>query len=76
MCRSKNIIPDFTRQEIRYIIENANFTDQELQFFNLRNMEYSQELCAEKMNYGTTTIKKISKKTMNKVMKVVAHMEI
>lgn len=76
MGRTRNIIPEFTKIEIDYIINNANFTEQELQFFKLRNMEYSQELCAEKMNYGTTTIKKISKKTMNKVMKIVAHMDI
>lgn len=74
--RTRNIIPDFTKPEIDYIIANANFTEQELQFFNLRNKEYSYELCAEKMNIGTTTVKKIAKKTMNKILKVIAHMDI
>lgn len=32
MARTRNIIPDFTKPEIDYIIENANFTEQELQF--------------------------------------------
>lgn len=76
MGRTRNIIPEFTKIELDYIIENANFTDQELKFFKLRNKEYSQELCAEEMDFGITTIKKISKRTMNKVMKVVAHMDI
>lgn len=31
--RTKNIIPEFTKPEIDYIIENANFTERELQFF-------------------------------------------
>lgn len=74
--RTKNIIPEFTKLEIDYIIENANFTDQELQFFNLRNKEHSYEYCAEEMNVGTTTVKKIAKKTMNKIMRVIAHMDI
>lgn len=76
MSRTKNIIPEFTKSEIDYIIENANFTEQELQFFNLRNKEYSYEYCAEEMNVGTTTVKKIAKKTMNKIMKVIRHMDI
>lgn len=76
MSRTKNIIPEFTKPEIDYIIENANFTEQELQFFSLRNKECSYEYCAEKMNVGTTTVKKIAKKTMNKIMKVIARMDI
>lgn len=76
MARTRNIIPDFTKPELDYIIENANFTEQELQFFNLRNKEYSYELCAEEMNVGTTTVKKIAKKTMNKILKVIRHMDI
>lgn len=76
MSRTKNIIPEFTKPEIDYIIENANFTEQELQFFNLRNKECSYEYCAEEMNVGTTTVKKIAKKTMNKIMRVIARMDI
>lgn len=30
MARTKNIISEFTRPEIDYIITNANFTEQEL----------------------------------------------
>lgn len=39
MSRTKNIIPEFTKPEIDYIIENANFTEQELQFltYGIRN---------------------------------------
>lgn len=72
----RNIIPDFTKIELDYIKENANFTERELQLFELRNKEYSYEVCAEEMNVGMTTVKKISKKTMNKIMKVIEHMDI
>lgn len=76
MSRTKNIIPEFTKPEIDYTIENVNFTEQELQFFNLRNKEYSYECCAEEMNVDTTTAKKIAKKTMNKITGVIRRVDI
>lgn len=72
----RNIIPEFTKIELDYIIENANFTERELQLFELRNKEYSYEICALKMNLGRTTVKKIAKKTMTKIMKVIENMDI
>ena len=72
----RNIIPEFTKIELDYIIENANFTERELCLFELRNKEYSYEVCAEEMNICITTVKKIAKKTMNKIMKVIEHMDI
>lgn len=72
----RNIIPEFTKIELDYIIENANFTERELQLFELRNKEYSYEICAEKMNLGMTTVKKTAKKTLAKIMKVIENMEI
>lgn len=76
MSRTKNIIPEFTKDEQDYIKEHANFMEEELLFFELRNKRYSYEYCAEEMNVGTTTVKKIAKKTINKIMRVIAHMDI
>lgn len=76
MSRTKNIIPEFTKDEQDYIKEHANFMEEELLFFELRNKRYSYEYCAEKMNVGTTTVKKIAKKTMNKIMRVIRNMDI
>lgn len=72
----RNIIPEFTKIELDYIIANANFTERELKLFELRNKEYSYEDCAEEMNVCMTTVKKIAKKTMAKIIKVIEHMEI
>lgn len=74
--RTRNIIPDFTKPEIDYIIENANFTRQEKMLFTMRNNEHSMEECAELMNVGDSTAKRINKRMMNKIMKVIAHMDI
>jgi len=64
-------IPDFTRREIDYIIENANFTSQEKQLFLLRNEENSLENCAEIMNVSVSTIYRISKKMKKKIIKII-----
>lgn len=67
----KNIIPGFTKPELDYIKSMANFTDREMQLFNLRNKEYSYERCAEEMQMGLTTVKNISKSMLAKIIKVI-----
>lgn len=67
----KNIIPGFTKPEQDYIKSMANFTDREMQLFNLRNKEYSYERCAEEMQMGLTTVKNISKSMLAKIIKVI-----
>lgn len=64
-------IPDFTRNEIEFIKDNANFTKQENQLFDLRNEEYSLESCAEQMNVSVSTIYRINKKMKKKILKVI-----
>lgn len=64
-------IPDFTKREIDYIIENANFTRQEKELFLLRNDEHSLENCAELMNVSVSTIYRISSKMKKKIIKVI-----
>lgn len=63
-------IPDFTRKEIDYIIEAANFTKQEKELFILRNDEYSLECCAELMNVSVSTVKRINKRMKNKIIRI------
>lgn len=74
--RTRNIIPDFTKPELDYIIENANFTTQEKMLFTMRNNEHPIEECAELLNVGRTTVFRINKRMMNKIMKVISHMDI
>lgn len=64
-------IPDFTKPEIEYIKEQANFTTQEAELFLLRNREHSLEECAELMNVSVSTIYRISKKMKKKIIKVI-----
>lgn len=63
-------IPDFTRPEIDYIKERANFTERENQLFDLRNSEHSLEDCAELMNLSIATVKRVNKKMKAKIIRV------
>lgn len=71
----KNFIPDFTKEELDYIIEAANFTPQQEQLFRLRNEEHTMEQCAEIMNVCDSTIYRISKKMKRKIALVIAKMK-
>ncbi len=64
-------IPDFTKPEIDFIKENANFTEQEAILFDLRNGEHSLEECAEIMNVSVPTISRINKKMKNKIIRII-----
>lgn len=63
-------IPDFTKPELNFIKENANFTKQERELFDLRNQEYSLEYCAELMNVSVSTVKRIYKRVKNKIYRI------
>lgn len=73
---ARNIIPDFTKPEIEYIVHNANFKTEEKMLFNMRNNEHSIEECSEMLNVSVSTTLRINKKMMNKIMKVIRHMDI
>ena len=64
-------IPDFTKYEIDFIKENANFTKQEAQLFDLRNDEYNLDCCAEIMNVSISTVKRINHKMKMKIIKII-----
>lgn len=63
-------IPDFTKPEIEYIKENANFTERERELFELRNKGKSLEECAEVMYLSVATISRINKKIKNKIIRI------
>ena len=63
-------VPDFTKDEISYILDKANFTDQQHTLFMLRNKECSYEICDEEMNVSIATVKRIAKTMNEKIRKV------
>lgn len=61
---------DFTRKEIEYCINECNFTDSELQLFNMRCKDMQLERCAEKMDVSISTVKRINRKMKDKILRV------
>ena len=63
-------IPNFTKHELEYNIDHANFTEREEELLWLRNNEHSLEECAEIMDYSIATIKRLNKNIKNKILRV------
>lgn len=63
-------ICDFTRRELEYIRQESNFTNDELQLFNMRANNIPLEECAERMNLSISAIKAKSQKINNKIERV------
>lgn len=63
-------IKQFVKKEIDYLIENCNFSEEELDFFNLRNDEYTMEQIAEMWECSLSKVNKVSKEVKRKIIKV------
>lgn len=75
--RTRNIIPDFTKPEIDYIKENANFTEEERLLFEMRNEEKTMQYCADVIGVSLSTLSnRINPRMLNKIGKVIRHMYI
>lgn len=64
---------DFTRFELNYIIENANFTDEQLKIFNLLTGKNGRETIVAisfKMNMSESTVKRRIKEIKNKIKRL------
>jgi predicted DNA-binding protein (UPF0251 family) len=63
-------IADFTTPEIEYLLSMCNFTPDEEKLFRLRCKAIPLDQCAEIMNVSVTTVKRLSKKVKNKIIRV------
>lgn len=65
---ARNIIPDFNAEKREYFRRECNFTPREEKLYDLRNQECSLEECAEIMHCSESTINRISKRMLKKIM--------
>lgn len=63
-------IYDFTQPELDYFREYCNFTPDQRKLFDYRAQNIPLEQCAELMNVSLPTIKRLSRKVNNKIIKV------
>ena len=65
---------DFTKPELEYIKENANFTVEELTIFEMLTGKYGRETIvyiANKTNLSTATVSRRIKKIKNKIKRLI-----
>lgn len=65
---------DFTKPELKYIKENANFTVEELTIFEMLTGKYGRETIvyiSNKMNLSTATVSRRIKKIKSKIKKLI-----
>lgn len=61
---------DFTVPELNYFRTYCNFTKDESTLFEYRARNILLEQCAELMNVSVSTIKRLSRKVNNKIIRV------
>lgn len=63
-------ICEFTRPEIRFILAESNFTEDENILFLLRCDDVPLERCAELMNVSVSTVKRLNRRLKDKIGKL------
>lgn len=62
-------LSDFTQPEIRHLLAECNFTEEQEELFLLRCKNHSLEECAEEMDISVATASRINKKVKDKILK-------
>lgn len=71
--KENKVMLDFTKPELEYIKENANFTIEELTIFEMLTGKYGRETIvyiANKMNLSTATVSRRIKKIKSKIKRL------
>ena len=72
--KENRMVLDFTKPELEYIKENANFTIEELTIFEMLTGKYGRETIvyiANKTNLSTATVSRRIKKIKSKIKKLI-----
>lgn len=72
--KENKVMLDFTKPELEYIKENANFTIEELTIFEMLTGKYGREkivYIANKTNLSTATVSRRIKKIKSKIKRLI-----
>ena len=64
------LIYKFVKSELQYLIDNCNFTDEELQYFTLKSRNNSNGFIADELNVSSSKVSIIAKNVKSKISKV------
>ena len=66
------LIYDFTEPELRFLRQECNFGEDELEYFNLRAKHYNNFQIAVKMNISEGKVSVLAKKVKSKIKRVLS----
>ena len=64
-------IYDFVEPELQYLRDNCNFSDQELEYFNLRAKRKSNVEIAMTMCVSESQVSKLARRVKNKIKRII-----
>lgn len=64
------MLRDYTLPELNYFREQCNFTQDELEYFNLRARDVSNIAISLKMNISTSQVSKLAKRVSDKISRL------
>ena len=68
-----NVKFDFTKPELNYILENANFTEEQEKIFNMLTSKYGRQsivYISMNMNMSESTVKRRIKQIKKKILRL------
>lgn len=64
------LLRDYTKPELNRFLENCNFTDSELRYFELKSKDRTNVQISLEMNISEQQVSKLARRVKNKVNRV------
>lgn len=64
------LLRDYTKPELEYFIEQCNFTDSELEYFNLKAKDYSIIKISMEMNVSPRQVSNLAERVKRKIKRI------
>ena len=64
------LLRDYTKPELEYFIEQCNFTDSELEYFNLKARDYSIIKISMEMNVSPRQVSNLAERVKRKIKRI------
>lgn len=71
----KSVLCRLNRSELEFLIDNCNFSEDEIIIFRMTSKEMNELQIADKMNTSESTVTKKKKKILVKILEFVEEME-
>lgn len=64
------LLRDYTKPELEYFVEQCNFTDSELEYFNLKAKDYSIIKISMEMNVSPRQVSNLADRVKRKINRI------